>query len=322
VEEISTDFFRIEIPLPDSPLPYVNAYLIRSDRRHLLIDTGLNRSKCLTVMKDSFQQLGVNLDDTDIFITHFHADHFGLAKALVRKTTTVFFNGPDAEILKSWQGIDTLLPFADLHGFPAGPLKTAFDDFPAIKLPTEWIPEMTFLSDNQTITCGSYSFRCIETAGHTPGHLCLYEPDKKLLISGDHLLNEISPIIHCWLNRGNPLKSFLESLKKIDAVGIDLVLPGHGLPFNDHRRRIRELIAHHQERLSELIDILNKASFPAYEIASKMTWNIPSNDWEHLPTVHKWFATCEAIAHLRYLEDSGLVKTMMDKGVYYYSLNG
>jgi glyoxylase-like metal-dependent hydrolase (beta-lactamase superfamily II) len=103
------------------------------------------------------------------------------------------------------------------------------------------------------------------------------------------------------------LKHYLASLDKVFKLEIDLVLPGHRRLIDDHRARINELKAHHRNRLNEVLDILTAGSQHAYQIASQMTWDLAAKSWDHFPVAQKWFATGEAIAHLRYLEEEGKV---------------
>ena len=78
IEEIQPSLFRLEVPLPNSPLKFLNSYVVRSSARNLIIDTGLNRKECLDAMQGGLKQLDIDLAKTDFFITHLHADHFGL----------------------------------------------------------------------------------------------------------------------------------------------------------------------------------------------------------------------------------------------------
>jgi len=78
------------------------------------------------------------------------------------------------------------------------------------------------------IDIGRYSFRCIETPGHSPAHFCLYEAKNKILVSGDHILFDITPNITFWPQLDNSLKSYLDSLDKVYNLDVNLVLPGHG----------------------------------------------------------------------------------------------
>jgi hypothetical protein len=67
VEELRPDLFRIRIPLPDSPLKFLNSYVVRSAERNLVIDTGLNRKVCLEAMKAGLEELKIDPDRTDFF---------------------------------------------------------------------------------------------------------------------------------------------------------------------------------------------------------------------------------------------------------------
>ena len=322
VKEVSPDLFCIQIPLPDSPLKNLNAYLVRSHDRHLLIDTGLNHKECLQAMEDGLQAIGVDLVDTDIFITHFHADHFSLVPKLLTPSTRVYFNRSDAEQVEHWTGFDTLIKHAERHGFPSRQLKSLFDEHPAAKFGSDWAPDFQLLDDGQKLNVGDYQFECIETPGHTLGHTCLYEADKKILVSGDHILIDITPNIQCWQEGRNPLKSYMESLKKTLDLDVELVLPGHRRIFKDHRPRVKELISHHEQRLMEVLAILKKGAMTGYETASCMSWDIRADSWDAFPVAQQWFATGEAISHLRYLEEDGSIfrRSDAESGVVKFEL--
>jgi glyoxylase-like metal-dependent hydrolase (beta-lactamase superfamily II) len=135
------------------------------------------------------------------------------------------------------------------------------------------------------------------------GHTCLYEPNKKILVAGDHILIDITPNIQCWSDKDNHLKHYLASLDKVHKLQVDLVLPGHRRLIDNHRARIEELKKHHAGRLDEVLAILNNGPMSAYAIASQMTWDIDCERWDQFPVAQKWFATGEALAHLRYLEE-------------------
>jgi len=309
LDEIRPDFFRIRIPLPDSPLKYLNSYVIRSDERNLIVDTGLNRKECLEAMLAGLGQLNIDLGKTDFFITHLHADHFGLVGKLVTDASKIYFNRPEAELIESWVGWEPMVAFAGKNGFPEKELRRAIESHPGHKFASDWVPELSVLQDGDEIKVGAYLFRCVFTPGHSMGHMCLYEPAQKILVAGDHILIDITPNIQCWSDSDNPLKNYLASLDKVDQLEIDLTLPGHRRLLADPGARIMELRQHHQRRLNEVISILKKGPQNAFQVASRMTWDLKADSWEDFPRAQKWFATGEALSHLRYLEEKGTIFT-------------
>jgi len=306
-EEILPNLFRLKIPLPESPLKYLNSYVIRNPDRSMIIDTGLNRKECLEAMLAGLRKLGIDLKKTDIFITHLHADHFGLVTKLSTDSSNVYFNRPDKELMDSWEGFGAMIAYAGKNGFPENELRSAIDRHPGAKYGSDWIPDLKVLEDGDAIHVGDYHFKCVATPGHTMGHTCLYEPTKKILVAGDHILIDITPNIQCWSDSENPLKHYLASLDKVYRLQIDIVLPGHRRLIKNHRDRIEELKLHHANRLNEILTILHEGSMNAFQVASQMTWDIECESWDQFPVVQKWFATGETLSHLRYLEEDGKV---------------
>jgi glyoxylase-like metal-dependent hydrolase (beta-lactamase superfamily II) len=313
-EEIYPDLYRLQIPLPESPLKYLNSYIIKSPDRNLIIDTGLNRRECLEAMQAGLAELAIDLERSDIFITHLHADHFGLVNKLARPANRIFFSRPEKELIESWEGFDAMVAYAGRNGFPEDRLRTALEKHPGNKYGTKWIPELSLLDDGDSMACGLYHFRCVTTPGHTLGHICLYEPHQKILLAGDHILDDITPNIQCWTDGQNPLKWYLASLDKTAALEVERVLPGHRRLIDNHRARIEDLKRHHAIRLEEALAALKNGPLPAYEVAAQMTWDIRCDTWDDFPVMQQWFATGEAISHLRYLEEEGKVERIDGSG--------
>jgi len=103
---------------------------------------------------------------------------------------------------------------------------------------------------------------------------------------------------------------------------MNLVLPGHRRIIEDARGRIQELKDHHQNRCNEILAILATGDKNAYQVASKMSWDITYKTWDDFPVSQKWFATGEAIAHLVFLEGKGLIKHDSRDGLDVFSLKG
>jgi glyoxylase-like metal-dependent hydrolase (beta-lactamase superfamily II) len=306
LDEVFPDIFRIPVPLPRNPLRAINAYLIRGRDRNLLVDTGMNRPECIEAMQAGLAALAVDLGRTDIFVTHCHSDHVGLVSLLKRTATRAYLHPADEAIICNPDLWRELAAAARVHGFPDP--DTAVEKHPGKKYLFTGRPDFTPLREGDTLGVGRYMFRCVETPGHTPGHLCLYEPAAKLLLSGDHILDSITPNISGWAQEDDPLGDFLTSLDKIAAYDIGLVLPSHRNPIPDCRRRIAELKEHHRIRTQEVAAILEDGGQTAYQAASRMKWAISYARWEDFPVPQQWFATGEALAHLLYLERAGTVR--------------
>jgi glyoxylase-like metal-dependent hydrolase (beta-lactamase superfamily II) len=324
-EQILPDLFRIEIPLPNNALKTLNAYLVKGGDRSLLIDTGMNDKKCLEPMLSSLEALNVDLDRVDYFITHLHADHIGLVGELSREGSKIYLSGVEVTIINSsiQTPEDRIKKFFHMYvsnGFPEDEIKKAFSKHPANRYIPKARINFSVLKDNETIDIGDYTFQCIRTPGHSPGHTCLYESKRKILVSGDHILFDITPNIAWWPEFENALEVYLESLRKVSPLEVNLVLPGHRNMREDHKKRIAELQEHHEYRLNEVISILEKGNMTAWDIASHLTWDIAVSSWALFPFIQKWFALGETIAHIVYLEAEGRVHRKMKDDRILYSL--
>lgn len=317
VTEVFDDIYRMELPLPRNPLRTINSYLVRGRDRWLVIDTGMNRPECLEVMRASLKALAVDLDRTDFFVTHCHSDHIGLVSELNTGKSKVFLNPLDAAVIRNPDLWAEMAVDARTHGFPDP--DTAVEKHPGRRYLFSGHPEFTSLREGDTLPIGKYAFRCVETPGHTPGHMCLYDPEARILFSGDHILGTITPNITGWCCEGDPLGEFLESLNKIAAYDVRMILPGHRNLIPDPLRRIGELKEHHRVRMQEVTDILARGEQTAYQVASRMTWNIDCARWEDFPVPQKWFATGEALSHLLHLERTGRIQGKRREGKAFFS---
>lgn len=307
-EQILPDLYRIIIPLPNSPLKDLNSYVIKATDRNLIIDTGFNRNVCYEAMEKGLQALDIDLSKTDFMLTHMHSDHTGLVSRLFTDTSKVYISRIDSRVFNENIDWQAMMDYALHNGFQLEELIKAAESHPGFKYSPKRIPEFTLLDDGSIIVIGNYKLKCLLTPGHTAGHICLYEEDKQILFSGDHILYDITPHIESWSYEINALKNYIESLNMVRDLPVKLVLPGHRNFFTNLAARIDELKKHHEIRANEVLEVLGKNTMSAYDIAGGMTWDIDCENWDQFPTAQKWFAVGEAIAHLLYLEDKGLIK--------------
>ncbi len=321
--EIFDDIYTIKVPLPRNPLKNINVYLIKGEERNLIIDTAFNLDYCYEVLKGELDGLGVDMAKTDIFITHLHSDHTGLVSRIASESTKIYMSEKDSKYMVQffdpdyWARLDQR---SLQNGFSAEELEALSKSNPASTLiPDRFEPEV--LHDGDTLTVGARTFTCIETPGHTPGHMCLYDPEAQLLFSGDHIIFDISPNITAWETNDHSLKDYFESLQKVKSLKIEHTLSAHRESIGDCYARISELIAHHEDRLEEATEILRTQGMrTAYDVAAKMTWSISANNWADFPVAQKWFAAGEATSHLEYLRGAGIIERHTVEDCIYYCI--
>ncbi|NMC33298.1 MAG: MBL fold metallo-hydrolase [Veillonellaceae bacterium] len=321
-EQVLPNIYRIEVPIPHSPLKATNAYVIRGNDRVLLVDSGQNRQESLTVLKQGLDELSVDLQQTDIFLTHMHADHSGLLTFLKTDSNRIFASQEDAgrvnQMLTADNPLEPLYQAAIRNGFSPEEAGKAITRHPGNVRGKLAALDFVFVKDNDVIQAGDYEFVCITTPGHTQGHACLYEPSRRFLISGDHILGDISPNITHFLGKGDPLADFLASLRKVSNLSVGTVLPGHRRIFNDCQGRICELQEHHRRRADEVAVILADRPMTGYQVAARMTWDMVYREWAEVAPAQKYFATGEALSHIHYLENRGYVRRLEQENVIYY----
>lgn len=321
IEQVMPDIYKMEIPLPKNPLRATNSYLIRGPKRNLLIDTGFNCEESRQAMTEALNSLNVSMENTDMLITHLHSDHAGLITFLATPETRVWMNEADAYVVGGsrqsphWKLFDSFLKFS---GLIIDGVDNTIERHPGYRYAPEEFGGFTMVAEGFEIKVGDYNFKCLETNGHTPGHICLYDQEKKLLFSGDHILGKITPNITLWELGEDVLGNYLKNLERIAGLDIDLVLPGHRYLIKDCRGRIEELKEHHRLRLQNVMDILGKERMNGAEVARQMKWDLSFKDWGEFPWGQKLFATGEAMSHLYHLFITGDLGLTCDDDVVYF----
>ena len=306
-------------------MKWLNSYIVKGGDRFLIIDTGFNREECLNAMNASLQKLGVDLNKTDIFITHLHVDHMGLAGTLASDNSKVYFNEQEAGSINAsddnrndhWQKI---LDVYVANGFAADGARTSMESHPAHKYGLKRKIDFTIVKEGDMIDIGDFHFRCVATPGHSPGHTSLYEANKKILVAGDHILFDITPNITYWVEMEDALGQYLDSLEKVNALDVKLVLTGHRRLVHDLHRRVKELQEHHRARLNEVLVALGDGEKNVLQIAPHIKWDITAKTWEEFPPQQKWFAFGETMAHVKHLEAKGKVRCKSENGKIKYML--
>ena len=93
--------YRVDVPLPDNPLKNLNCYVVQDSGETLIIDTGFNRKECLDALLEGLAELDADWEKTNLFLTHLHADHTGLAPTLMKdKPGKMYMSRVDYAVLE------------------------------------------------------------------------------------------------------------------------------------------------------------------------------------------------------------------------------
>lgn len=315
------NIYSIQIPLPNNPLKSLNSYIIVSEDRNLIIDTGFNQSECKEALFGGLHELSIDLAKTDVLLTHLHADHTGQAKALEDKGARIYAGTTESITIQemadphSWTRIKDLITKYGLEKYGI-----LIENLPGYRYRPEKLSCCHPLAEGDQLRYGDYVFSVVDIPGHTPGHIGLYEPNQGLFFCGDHILNSITPNITLWNYGLDSLAQYLASLAKVRSMDIRRLFTAHREGVEDYKTRIDQLIGHHHKRLQEIMNILEQGDKSACEVASLMKWEIRAKSWEDFPIAQKSFATGEAASHLEYLFHGGQIHRTCTEGVMYYRL--
>ncbi len=329
MKEVFPDLFQLRIPLPIPALDHLNAYVIRTEDQCVLVDTGMGSDKAFGELSRQLAEIGVKTEDlTEILVTHFHIDHVGLVPRLRELSgARLIVSAKTAEAVQLvrqtyesyWKNLMNMYKVAGVPTELVERMLKATPGYLYQAVYEELARSSRALKDGEKTSIGEYCFQAVWTPGHSPGHICLYEPKRRLLMAGDHLLPTITPHVTQWGEESDALTDYLDSLEKVGKLDVDVVLPAHEDLFEDHRKRIGELQEHHRLRAAEMLSEIRSRELTAYQIASRIHWDIEYASWDRFPFFQKFLAVGETLAHLRFLEKQGRVRKNIRTETMFYS---
>ncbi len=297
---------QIRLPMTGNPLRYINGYVLDDAGGLTLVDCGWKADDVLEALTSGLHALGHELSDVRrVLITHHHFDHYGLAATLRRAGVP--------ELLMHQLDWERAQNFASsrLENDRAADAWLARNGFAPDELDDEgFAGRWEVMEPTRLIADGERVGRleAIWTPGHSPGHLCFADTRSDRMLTGDHVLDPITPHVGLWRGReGDPLGDYLASLDKVRGRGAGGALPAHGEPFPDLERRIDELIAHTAQRDGQVLAALESGAASAGEVAGRLPWTRRNRAFADLGQWHQQFAVAETIAHLHHLQAVGRV---------------
>lgn len=318
IDQVLPRVYRIPVPLPENPLRELNAYFFQGGDRDLLVDTGFRQDPCREALFSGLREIGYRPERTDVLLTHLHSDHSGLAPEIIGPGRHIYVSHADKSYLESYGSADAEVQrktdaIYTAEGFPHSLILDSLRNNPARSMAPPVTDRYLGLDDGQVLEVGGYRLRCVLTPGHTPGHMCFYLEREKAMLTGDHVLFDITPNITAWPGVEDSLGDYLKSLTAVRGYDVALPLPAHRKSA-DFKDRIDHLLEHHQARLSEALDVVRAHSGQsAYTLAGYMTWKIRASTWADFPVAQKWFAVGECISHLEHLMVLGRVQRETDE---------
>jgi glyoxylase-like metal-dependent hydrolase (beta-lactamase superfamily II) len=319
-------WLKLPITMEQSDLEFVNVYLIEDGDGFLMVDTGWNTDASFSALHNALIKSGHNFQSIkQILITHIHPDHYGMAGRIRELSgATIAMHNMEKDLIQSrYVNMSELL-----HQTDRLMINNGVPEEEVVKLRNISIDVLNYVVPSQPdkilhtgdiITAGTFKFYVLWTPGHSSGHVCLFEPQKKVLLSGDHILPKITPNVSVNPQTiDNPLGRYMQSLEEIKELDVDITLPGHGEPFHHLKMRCNEILHHHRLRNAEILETISQNPHTIYNIATHIKWGNNNGDWQDLPPFHKRMAVLETLAHLEMLATDSRVDILPKKGIAYY----
>lgn len=316
-----TGVHRLAIPTPFA-VGRVNCYLI-DDEPLTLVDAGPNSGRALDELQRALASHGKTIEDLElVIVTHQHIDHIGLVEIVAAHS--------GAEVA----AIDAAVPFignyseraaADdefsgqmmlRHGISPDVVRALQSVSRAFRAWGSKVEVTRELHDGDAIEMRDRTLEVHFRPGHSPSDTVFYDRARRHLIAADHLLKHISsnPLITRGpddsadpAQRPQSLVIYLESLRRTREMDVDLVLPGHGDPIDDHRALIDERFALHERRAEKIHGLVAQRPRSAYEIAQAL--------WGNIAVTQAYLTLSEVLGHTDLLLNAGRVREVEAGGV-------
>src|SRR3954453_18533883 len=277
VEKVLPGVWRLRLALPWPGVPHGNVWAIEADGGIVLFDTGIGGKGRMRQFDLPLAQAGFGLEDVRLLVcTHSHTDHYGLASPIVEGAGCELWMHPAWEHVRLLAddpaaALEHRLEGARQGGVPVAALERyrearSGDEETGIEAIVE--PDRELVPGVEVET-GLGAWQVYETPGHAPSHVVLHNPERKLMISGDHLLGRTG----LFFDHGHspdPVGEFLGSLDRVEPLEVDLCLPGHGRPFRDPEAKIAEARRQVGELLDKTRDALAEEERTAFEIVAEI----------------------------------------------------
>lgn len=275
-ERVLPGVWRLRLALPWPGVPHGNVWALAADGGVVLFDTGIGGKGRLHDFELALAQAGFGLEDVRLLVcTHSHTDHYGLAAPIVASAGCELWMHPAWEHVRPLAddpaaALEQRIAVARESGVPAATLEryrqTRSDSETGIDAIAE--PDRDLVAGVEVET-DLGTWRVHETPGHAPSHVVLHQPQRRLMISGDHLLGR-TVLFFDYGHTPDPIGEFLGGLEEIEPLAVDLVLPGHGRTFREPATNIAEARRQVDELLGKVRASLAEGERTAFEVVADL----------------------------------------------------
>lgn len=311
VEHLPAGIIHVALPTP-FPVGPVNCYVLL-DEPVTVIDPGMLWVDSTDQLATALAGAGRSIGDVDqVLITHGHPDHFAAAGWLAEVGDAAVVCGrAERPKLTGLAERATMVDVVGRLGIPEGMRDTFRAFYDGVQQLSHPIAEdrLVLLDDGDTLRAGGRDWQVHVTPGHSVGHVSLYDPSERVLVSGDHLLACITPNPVLEPDADSPdgrrrsLIEYLASLERFTRLDPLVVLPGHGPRFRDVPTLTQATRRHHDSRADEILDVIRRlGAVTPYELSGEL--------FPHIADFSIMLGVSEVVGHLDLLEDNGwLVRT-------------
>jgi glyoxylase-like metal-dependent hydrolase (beta-lactamase superfamily II) len=326
VYDVGDGVYRIPLPLPQDGLRAVNVYAVRDGDGLTLVDSGWAITEARDLLEQAVKLLDSSLAGVKRFlVTHVHRDHYTMAVTLRREFgMRISLGHAEAGTLrvirdpgvKPWGAMQAQL---QLGG--ALDLVRTLSQAQGANDPADWEDPDDWLRAPQEIAFepGQGSWQVHATPGHTRGHVVFVDAARDVMFAGDHVLPRITPSIGFEQNHAEyPLRDYLDSLSLVLGLPDRRLLPAHGPVAPSVHHRVDELIEHHDTRLAQIDETVDRGASTASESARLMLWTRRGRQFGELDVLSQCLAVTETMAHLDVLMLAGRLRRTEVDGTWHY----
>ena len=322
------------------------AYLLPADDGLILIDAGPDYPGSWDALVGQLHAAGCEPRDVrHVMITHAHVDHCGLASRWQALGATVAGSAAEApqflqgsniigyavrEMFEFWRQCG--VPEARVAGYIEARerIRAAYrsgdntgggarrERWPGLIRGTPFTPDR-LLRDGDELRHGGRRIQFIDAPGHTPGNAVYYEPETRVLFSGDQVIPGVNPNPGWhWNQQAEPpqrckgLLDFALSLEKVQRLDAVHAYPGHGEATDDIEGEIGRMQRRNERRQTQLLELLAEGEQTPYQLLAGM--------FKRMPDRRLYQALAEVTGHLDVLEYQGKAQTSTINNIIHYRL--